>query len=227
MSAEPGPAADHADPAADHAAAPKAAPPRRLTVTDIARMYWDGERIPMVTAYDFPTARILDDAGIPLLLVGDSVGQVMLGYDTTVSVTMDDMLHHTRAVSRAARRALVIGDMPFLSYATPKDALANAGRFLRDGGAHAVKIEGGRRSARIVEALVSAGIAVQGHIGLSRLVKESCTSLFEVGAQGLSVGVRRPAFLTRSSVGSRPPFYFVEYEPDALVARDLQQMREE
>jgi 3-methyl-2-oxobutanoate hydroxymethyltransferase len=138
---------------------------RRLTITDVARMYADGERIAMLTAYDFPTARILDDAGIPMILVGDSLGQVALGYETTVRVTMNEMLHHTRAVVRGTRRALVIGDMPFLSYSTVDEAIENAGRFLQDGGAQAVKIEGGVRSARIVEALVRSGIAVMGHIG--------------------------------------------------------------
>ena len=141
------------------------APVKRLTISDIARMHADGERIPMLTCYDFPTARILDDAGIPMLLVGDSLGQVMLGYDSTVRVTMDEMLHHTRAVVRGTRRALVVGDMPFLTYASVDEALENAGRFLQDGGSQAVKIEGGVRSARIVEALVKAGIPVQGHIG--------------------------------------------------------------
>ncbi|HEY4227320.1 MAG TPA: 3-methyl-2-oxobutanoate hydroxymethyltransferase [Candidatus Limnocylindrales bacterium] len=138
---------------------------RRLTVSDIGRLYADGERIPMLTAYDYPTARILDDAGIPMILVGDSLGQVALGYETTVSVTMDQMLHHTRAVVRGTRHALVIGDMPFLSYASVDDALENAGRFMRDAGAQAVKVEGGVRSARIVEALVKAGVPVMGHIG--------------------------------------------------------------
>jgi 3-methyl-2-oxobutanoate hydroxymethyltransferase len=140
-------------------------PVKRVTISDIGRMYADGERIPMLTAYDYPTARILDDAGIPMLLVGDSLGQVMLGYETTVSVTMEEMLHHTRAVVRGAHRAIVVGDMPFLSYATPADALENAGRFMRDAGAQAVKIEGGVRSARIVEAMVKSGIPVMGHIG--------------------------------------------------------------
>ncbi len=138
---------------------------RRLTVSDIGRMYADGERIPMLTAYDFPTARILDDAGMAMILVGDSLGQVVLGYESTVRVTMDEMLHHTRAVVRGTRRALVIGDMPFLSYSTTEEALENAGRFLQDGGAQAVKIEGGQRSARIVEALVKSGVPVMGHIG--------------------------------------------------------------
>jgi 3-methyl-2-oxobutanoate hydroxymethyltransferase len=137
----------------------------RLTVSDIAKLYADGTRIAMLTAYDFPTARLLDEAEIPLLLVGDSLGEVMLGYDSTVRVTMAEMLHHTRAVARGTARALVIGDMPFLSYSTPDEALENAGLFLRDGGAQAVKIEGGVRSARIVETLVRAGIPVMGHIG--------------------------------------------------------------
>jgi len=138
---------------------------RRLTISDIGRLYADGERIAMLTAYDYPTARILDDAGIPMLLVGDSLGQVMLGYETTVRVTMDEMLHHTKAVVRGTKRAIVIGDMPFLSYASVDEALENAGRFMREAGAQAVKIEGGIRSARIVEAMVKAGIPVMGHIG--------------------------------------------------------------
>jgi 3-methyl-2-oxobutanoate hydroxymethyltransferase len=138
---------------------------RRLTISDIGRMYADGERIPMLTAYDYPTARILDEAGIPMILVGDSLGQVVLGYETTVKVTMEEMLHHTRAVVRGTRRALVIGDMPFLTYATTDEATENAGRFMQDGGAQAVKVEGGVRSARIVEALVKSGVPVQGHIG--------------------------------------------------------------
>ena len=140
---------------------------RRLSVVDIAKLYADGTRIATITAYDFPTATLVDEAGIPLILVGDSLAQVMLGYDTTVRVSMDEMLHHTKAVVRGSRRALIVGDMPFLSYSTPDDAVANAGRFLREGGAQAVKIEGGVRSARTIEALVRAGIPVMGHIGLT------------------------------------------------------------
>ena len=140
-------------------------PTRRLTVSDIARLHADGTRIAMLTAYDYPTARLVHEAGIPMILVGDSLGEVLLGYDSTVRVTMDEMLHHTRAVARGTTHALVIGDMPFLSYATQEEALENAGRFLRDGGAQAVKVEGGVRSARTVDALVRAGIPVMGHIG--------------------------------------------------------------
>jgi 3-methyl-2-oxobutanoate hydroxymethyltransferase len=138
---------------------------RRLTVADIARRYADGERLPMLTAYDFPTAQIIDEAEIPLILVGDSLGQVLLGYESTVRVTMTEMLHHTKAVVRGTKRAMVIGDMPFLTYASTDEALENAGRFLQEAGAQAVKVEGGVRSARIIEALVKAGIPVMGHIG--------------------------------------------------------------
>ena len=140
-------------------------PVRRMTVDDIARMYADGQPIPMITAYDYPSAAILDEVGIPILLVGDSLGQVLLGYDSTVRVTMTEMLHHAKAVARGARRALVVGDMPFLSYANADEAVENAGRFLQEGGAQAVKVEGGTRSARIIEALVRSGVPVMGHIG--------------------------------------------------------------
>ena len=141
---------------------------RRMTITDIARMHAEGRRLAMLTAYDYPTARILDEAGIPMLLVGDSVGEVMLGYESTVRVTMAEMLHHTKAVVRGTRRALVIADMPFLSYGvTPESSVENAGIFLREGGAQAVKIEGGTRSARTIEALTRSGIPVMAHIGLT------------------------------------------------------------
>jgi 3-methyl-2-oxobutanoate hydroxymethyltransferase len=140
----------------------------RLTIASIARMYGEGERISMLTAYDYPTARVLDDAGIPILLVGDSLGQVALGYDSTVRVTMAEMLHHTKAVVRGTKHALVVADMPFLSYGvTPEDSLEHAGELMREGGAGAVKLEGGERSARTIESIVRAGIPVMGHIGLT------------------------------------------------------------
>ena len=139
--------------------------PPRLTVADIGKLYADDKRIAMLTAYDYPSARLLDEAGIPFILVGDSVGTVVLGYDSEIRVTMEDMLHHTAAVVRGTSRALVVADMPFLSYSTPAEAVDNAGRFLREAGAQAVKVEGGVRSARIIEAIVRAGIPVMGHIG--------------------------------------------------------------
>jgi 3-methyl-2-oxobutanoate hydroxymethyltransferase len=140
-------------------------PIQRLTVADIGKLYADGQRIAMLTAYDYPSAKLLDEAGIPFILVGDSVGTVLLGYDSEIRVTMEDMLHHTAAVVRGTSRALVVGDMPFLSYATPAEAVDNAGRFLQEAGAQAVKVEGGVRSAKIIEAIVRAGIPVMGHIG--------------------------------------------------------------
>ncbi|MGD8683566.1 MAG: 3-methyl-2-oxobutanoate hydroxymethyltransferase [Chloroflexota bacterium] len=143
-------------------------PVRRITIADIARMYEEGERFATITAYDYPTARIVDEAGIPLILVGDSLGMVMLGYDTTVRVNIDEMLHHTRAVARGAKRALVVGDMPFLTYGvSTEESVEHAGRFLSEAYAQAVKIEGGVRSAKTIEAIVTSGIPVMGHIGLT------------------------------------------------------------
>ena len=138
---------------------------RRLTVGDIAKLHADGQLIAMLTAYDYPTAKLLDEVGIPLILVGDSLGRAMLGYENEIPVSMADMLHHTGAVTRGAKHALVVGDMPFLSYATPEAAVANAGRFLSDAGAQAVKLEGGTRTARTIEEIVKAGIPAMGHIG--------------------------------------------------------------
>jgi len=147
---------------------PSVIPPTRVTVPEVRAARAGGRRIVMLTAYDYPTARILDDAGIDILLVGDSLGNTVLGYESTLPVTMEEMLHHTRAVARAARRALVVGDMPYLSFQTGRrDAIRNAGRFLKEGGAAAVKIEGGRKRADLVRALLDAEIPVMGHIGLT------------------------------------------------------------
>jgi len=126
------------------------------------------EKIAMLTAYDYVTAKIVDEAGIPLILVGDSLGMVMLGYESTIPVTMEEMLHHTRAVVRGAKSALIIGDMPFMTYhISVSDALSNAARFIQEGGAQAVKLEGGESVAEKVRRLVECGIPVMGHIGLT------------------------------------------------------------
>ncbi|MDQ4095362.1 MAG: 3-methyl-2-oxobutanoate hydroxymethyltransferase [Actinomycetota bacterium] len=122
----------------------------------------------MLTAYDALSARLLDEAGIPLLLVGDTLAEVMLGYDSTVPVTMDEMLHHTRAVRRGVTNALIVGDMPFMSYqASIEDGMRNAGRFLKEAGARAVKLEGGGRVLELVHRLTESGIPVMGHLGLT------------------------------------------------------------
>ena len=138
----------------------------RVTIQEVQDFKGRSERFPVLTAYDYPTAKIVDEVGIPLILVGDSLGNVVLGYDSTVFVTMEDMLHHTKAVVRGAKRALVIGDMPFMSYQkNPGDALTNASRFLQEAGSQAVKLEGGEVMAETVRAIVDRGIPVVGHIG--------------------------------------------------------------
>lgn len=137
-----------------------------VTIHDLRAWKAEGKRFAMLTAYDFPTARILDEAGVPVLLVGDSVANNVLGYENTLPVTMEEMLHHTRAVSRGSESALVVGDMPFLSYqVSTEDGVRNAGRFLKEGGAHAVKIEGPQ--VELTHKLVELGIPVMAHVGLT------------------------------------------------------------
>jgi 3-methyl-2-oxobutanoate hydroxymethyltransferase len=140
----------------------------RKTILDIKKMKIQGEKISVLTAYDYGMASLLDESDIDIILVGDSLGMVVLGYDTTLPVTMEDMLHHTKAVSRAAQNALIVADMPFLTYQiSPATALANAGRFLQEANAQAVKLEGGREYAEIVHKMTYAGIPVMGHLGLT------------------------------------------------------------
>jgi len=141
---------------------------RKITPVDVQEMKRAGKKITMLTAYDYPMALLEDRAGIDIILVGDSVGMVVLGYENTIPVTMDEMIHHTKAVSRGARSALIIGDMPFMSYnSSEREAISNAGRFMKEGGADAVKLEGGTSVTEVVRAIVKAGIPVMGHIGLT------------------------------------------------------------
>jgi 3-methyl-2-oxobutanoate hydroxymethyltransferase len=141
---------------------------RRITIRDLQTAKDRGERWPMLTAYDYSTARVFDEAGIPVLLVGDSAANVVYGYDTTVPVTVDELLPLVRGVVRGTSRSLVVGDLPFGSYqASPQQALETAARFMKEGGCQAVKIEGGRRVVPQVETLVAAGIPVMAHIGLT------------------------------------------------------------
>ena len=142
--------------------------PGPVTVPDIVRMKERGEKIVMLTAYDAPTARLLDSAGVDILLVGDSVGNVVLGYENTLPVTMDEMVHHARAVVRGTSRCLVVGDMPYLSYHLGiQESVRNAGRFLQEAGTRAVKVEGGRKRVEVIRALREAEIPVMGHVGLT------------------------------------------------------------
>ncbi len=141
---------------------------KKVTIAYLKEKKEKGEKITMITAYDYPTARLIDEAGIDTILVGDSVGMVVLGYDSTLPVTMEEMIHHCKAVSRGVKRAFIIGDMPFMSYQSSiEKAIENAGRFLKEGGCDAVKLEGGSEVAHIVKAIVNAGIPVCGHIGLT------------------------------------------------------------
>ena len=196
----------------------------RRTVADIAHMYADGQRIPMLTAYDYPTARLLDEAGIPMILVGDSLGEVLLGYESTVRVTMEEMLHHTRAVVRGTKRSLVVGDMPFLSYATPDDAVENAGRFMRDAGTGAVKVEGGVRTARVIETVVRAGIPVMGHIGWTPQAEHGMGG--KVKVQGKSRDQARALIADAFAVQEAGAFAIVlELVPEQLAAAITERLR--
>lgn len=140
----------------------------KVTVSSLRKMKASGEKIAMLTAYDYLMARLLDESGIEILLIGDSLGMVVLGYDTTLPVTLEDVLYHTKAVARGAENAMVVADMPFLTYqVSGEEALRNAGRFLQEGGAQAVKLEGGERMIPTIERVIEAGIPVMGHIGLT------------------------------------------------------------
>ncbi len=140
----------------------------RLAIPELKAMKERGEKIPMLTAYDYPTAKLVDQAGVPMILVGDSLGMVVLGYDSTLPVTIEDMIRHGQAVVRGAQRAIVVVDMPFLSYqVSAEEALRNAGRILRETGCTAVKLEGGQPVAPTVQRLTEAGIPVMGHLGLT------------------------------------------------------------
>lgn len=141
---------------------------KKITTLALRQKKENGEPITMLTAYDYPTAAVMDQAGVDMILVGDSLGMVVLGYENTLPVTMDEMLHHCRAVARGAKTAFLVGDMPFMSYqVSTEEALRNAGRFLQQGGMDAVKLEGGQERLEAVSAITRAGIPVMGHIGLT------------------------------------------------------------
>ncbi len=155
---------------------------KKVTTLTLRQKKDRGEIITMLTAYDYPTALAVDKAGIDAILVGDSLAMVVLGYENTLAVTMDDMLHHSRAVARGAKSALLVGDMPFMSYqVSVEEAVRNAGRFLQEGGMDAVKLEGGRERVDAIRAITGAGIPVMGHLGLT---PQSVNQLGGFRAQG-------------------------------------------
>ena len=176
-----------------------------------------GAKLKMVTAYDTPSARIADRAGADVILVGDSLANVVLGYDTTLMVDVDQMVHHTAAVSRARPRALVVGDMPFLSYhLSVEEAVRNAGRFVREGGAEAVKLEGGRKRVPVVEAVLAAEIPVMGHIGLT---PQSVHAMGGYRVQGKDLGTAQGLLADARALEEAGVFAIVlEGVPDTLAA---------
>lgn len=141
---------------------------KKLTIPDIQKKKQEGKKITMLTAYDYPSARLIDEAGMDMILVGDSLAMTVLGYESTVPVTMDEMIHHSKAVKRGVKYALLVGDMPFMSFnVSTEETIRNAGRFIKEGGCDAVKLEGGFEVTDVTKALVNAGIPVLGHIGLT------------------------------------------------------------
>ena len=195
---------------------------QRVTVADLVAMKRRGERIVMVTAYDYPTARLADEVGIPVILVGDSLGNTVLGYETTVPVTLGDMLHHTKAVTRAVHRALVVADMPFLTYqVTPEEALRNAGRLVQEGGAQAVKVEGGGPLVETVARLVRAGIPVMGHLGLT---PQSVHALGGYRVQARSAAAVRQLFADALALEEAGAFAIVLELIPAPVARAVSEV---
>ncbi|OGL43463.1 MAG: 3-methyl-2-oxobutanoate hydroxymethyltransferase, partial [Candidatus Schekmanbacteria bacterium RBG_13_48_7] len=162
---------------------------RRLTIPALLKLKKAGEKISMITAYDYPSACMVEEAGIDVVLVGDSLGMVVLGYENTLSVTMDEMIHHTRAVQRGLKNAVLVGDMPFLSVKVNlSDSIINAGRFIKEAGAHAVKIEGGMEARETIRAIINAQIPVMGHIGLT---PQSINSFGGYKVQGKTIKAAR------------------------------------
>jgi 3-methyl-2-oxobutanoate hydroxymethyltransferase len=196
----------------------------KTTVLTLAEKHGRREPITMLTAYDFPTARAVEDAGVDAILVGDSLAMVVLGHPNTLAVTMDEMLHHARAVSRGAHAALLIGDMPFMSYqADTAEAVRNAGRFLQEGGMDAVKLEGGRRYAETARAILGAGIPVLGHIGLT---PQSVNALGGFRVQGRSAEAASALLADALALEEAGCFALVlESVPDRLAGHITERLR--
>ncbi|GAV26047.1 3-methyl-2-oxobutanoate hydroxymethyltransferase [Carboxydothermus islandicus] len=190
----------------------------RVTVSSLKEMKEAGHKIAMITAYDYPSALFAEEAGAEVLLVGDSLGMVVLGYDSTVPVTMEEMLHHVKAVVRGSKRSMVVADMPFMSYQVNyTDALYNAGRFLKEGGAQAVKLEGGSEIAELVAKLVTAGIPVMGHIGLT---PQSVNALGGYKVQGKDLKTAQKLLDDAKALADAGAFAIVlECVPAALAAK--------
>ena len=191
---------------------------KKITISDLMAKKEKGSKITMLTAYDYPTAQMVDKAGIDTILVGDSLGMVVLGYTSTVPVSMEEMIHHTKAVTRGTAYAFVIGDMPFMSYQTGIDkAIENAGRFIKEGGCDAVKLEGGIEVAPVVKAIVTTGIPVCAHIGLT---PQTATQLSGFKVQGKDAESARNLINSAKDLEKAGAFMVVmECIPDVLASR--------
>ncbi len=191
---------------------------KKVTIAELQQKKGQGRKITMMTAYDYPTAYLVDQAGIDIILVGDTLGMVMLGYDSTVPVTMDEMIHHCKAVSRGAKNSFIIGDMPFMSYQVNTDkAVENAGRFMKEAGCDSVKLEGGSDMAPVVKAIVRAGIPVCCHIGLT---PQTATMLSGFRVQGKDAEGARQLLKSAKDLEEAGAFIIVfECIPDSLAAR--------
>jgi 3-methyl-2-oxobutanoate hydroxymethyltransferase len=191
----------------------------RVTIHTLRSQKQRGERITMLTAYDATFARLLDEAGIDVLLVGDSLGMVVQGHDTTLPVTLDEVIYHCRAVARGATRAQIVGDMPFMTYqASVEQALVNAGRMVKEGGAHAIKLEGGAQHAPLVERLVSAGIPVMGHIGLT---PQSFHQMGGFKVQGRGAGARERLVADAQALEAAGAYALVLEGIPSVIAREI------
>lgn len=197
---------------------------KKVTLADFQRKKDLGEKITMMTAYDYPSARLVDDVGIDTILVGDSLGMVVLGYDSTVPVTMDEMIHHCKAVHRAVKSSFIIGDMPFMSYQAGLDqAVENAGRFIKEARCDAVKLEGGSEMAPVVKAIVRAGIPVCAHIGLT---PQTATMLSGFKVQGKDAESARMQVKSAKDLEAAGAFMIVmECIPDLVAARITQDLK--
>lgn len=197
---------------------------KKVTIADLFHKKDKGQKITMMTAYDYPTARLVDEAGIDTVLVGDSLGMVVLGYDSTVPVTMDEMIHHCKAVTRGTKGAFVIGDMPFMSYqVNVEKAIDNAGRFIKESGCDCVKLEGGSEMAEVVRGIVKAGIPVCAHIGLT---PQTATMLSGFKVQGKDAEGARILMESAKELEEAGAIMIVmECIPDFLAAKITQELK--
>lgn len=191
---------------------------QKVTISYLQKKMESGQKITMMTAYDFPTASLVDQAEIDTILVGDSLGMVVLGYESTVPVTMDDMIHHCKAVRRGTKQSFVIGDMPFMSYqVSVEKAVENAGRFIKDAGCEAVKLEGGSEMAHVVKAIVDAGIPVCAHIGLT---PQTATKLSGFKVQGKDAESAKKLVTSAKDLEEAGAFMIVlECIPDRVASK--------